>query len=176
VGDGVSGECVVQSDAGVDVPTDQGTAAFEVIYGDDWRIAVDAMNDGWLLLVATGANDPDLSTIVVKAVSDSHPTAIVRITAPPATGVVTHGHVGGKIFVDNTTLYNTAFTEQRDFPNQSLLILELLDAPAGDYMFDTHVELSVNGVSFALDFKIHHVDSMITYFAPEAVKRRTIYR
>jgi hypothetical protein len=178
VGDSVGGKCVeataATQDAGLfDAPS---TAAFEIVYGDDWRIAVDATNDGWFLLVATGADDPDLTTLQVRGVTDTHPVAIVRVTSSSPPGVLGHGHVGGKISVDNMQLYSTAFGEPREFTNQSLLALQLLDAPAGDYSFDAHVDLSVNAIEFALDFKIHHVDSEITYVQPEAVKRRTIFR
>ena len=161
-------------DAAVDADTR--SAMFDVIYGDEWRISVDAMNDGWFLLVANGATDPDLSTIKVVSVSDSHPLAIVRIVAPPATGVPVHGHAAGKISVDNQALYGAAIPETRSYVDTPLLSLELLDAPAGDYTLDVHVEVSVNALTIPFDFKIHHVESPTTYFAPEAVKRSTVLR
>ncbi len=46
-----------------DAAPDASVPAFEVVYGDDWRVAVEASNDGWFLLVANGNSDPDLSTI-----------------------------------------------------------------------------------------------------------------
>lgn len=169
--------CEVPPDAAVDAPLDAPRVlAFEVISGDDWRIAVDATNDGWFLLAATGTVDPDLSTLQLKAVSDTHPTATVRVAAMPATGVVVHGYVGGKIFSDNAALYTTAFTEPRIYTDQVILTLQLLDAPPGEYTFDAHIELSVSAVDFSLDFTIRHVDSAITYLTPTVVKRIPVYR
>ena len=55
-------------------------------------------------------------------------------------------------------------------------MIPLLDAPPGDYVFDTHVELSVSSIDFNLDFKIRHVDSAITYLSPTLVKRIPVYR
>lgn len=160
--------------ASIDAMGDAGMAAFDVIYGDDWRIAVDATNSGWFLLVANGNSDPDLSTIQITAISDDHPLATVRIVANPITGLITHGRVAGAIFIDNQTVYLAGIPEQRSYVNEGLMSLTLLDAPAGDYMINTHLEGKVNNIPFALDFKVHHVDSPITYCSPETVKRLTV--
>ena len=72
------------------------------------------------------------------------------------------------------TVYQAAITEQRERTNDSLLSLNLLDAPTGDYMFNAHVDLKVNNIPFALDFKLHHVASPITYFSPETAKRLVV--
>jgi hypothetical protein len=157
-----------------DASPDASVPAFEVVYGDDWRIAVEASNDGWFLLVANGNVDPDLSTIQVVSVSDTHPTAIVRIVASPVVGVMTHGKAAGKIFVDNMAIYQAAIPEPRERTNEVLLTLNLLDAPAGDYVFSSHVDLKVNSIPFALDFNLHHVDSPITYFSPDVAKRLVV--
>lgn len=164
----------VPMDGAPDAPADAGMPAFEVVYGEDWRIAVDASNDGWFLLVANGDSDPDLSTIKVNAVSDTHPIAIVRIVANPVVGLITHGKAAGKIFVDNQTVYAAAIPEPREFTSTVLLTLSLLDAPSGDYLFTTHVDMSVNNIPFGLDFNVHHVDSPITYFSPDKAKRLVV--
>jgi hypothetical protein len=174
VADAATSDGTAVDSSAIDAPPDAGVQAFEVVYGDDWRIAVDATNDGWFLLVANGNSDPDLATIQVVSVSDTHPIAIVRIVANPLVGLMTHGKAAGKIFVDNQTVYQAAIPEPRERASDSLLSLNLLDAPTGDYMFDAHVELKVNNTPFALDFKLHHVDSPITYFSPETAKRLVV--
>lgn len=167
-------EAAPETDAATDADTR--SAMFDVIYGDDWRISTDGTNDGWFLLVSNGAVDPDLSTIKVLSVNDSHPLAIVRVVAPPASGVMVHGRAAGKIFIDNQALYAASVPEPRSHIDVPLMNLELLDAPAGDYLLDVHVEVSVDEINIPMDFKIRHVDSQTTYFAPEAVKRTTVLR
>lgn len=157
-----------------DAPVDAGVPAFDVIYGENWRIAVDATNDGWFLLVANGNSDPDLSTLEVVSVSDTHPTAIVRVVAPGASGLMIHGKAAGKIFVDNQAIYQAAIPEPRELTNAVLLTLSTLDSPGGNYTYDAHVDLKVNNIPFGLDFKVQHVASPITYFSPDMAKRLTV--
>ncbi len=173
LGDGV---CVAAPDAGISPDADMRVAAFDVIYGDDWRVAVDITNTGWFLLVANGANDPDLSTIKVLSVSDTHPTATARVVAMPGLGVITHGNVAGSIFVDHEAVYLAQIHEPRERKTEGYMAFQVLDPPAGDYVFSVHVDVSVNNIPFAMDWKVHHVDSGITYFQAETARRMTVYR
>lgn len=165
-------------DAAIDAPIDAALVpAFDVIYGDPWRFSVnDATNDGWFILVANGTVDPDLSTIEVTALSDTHPTAIIRVLVPEVTGTIVHGRAAGKIFVDNETAYNNAIPEPKSFTTSALMTMTLLDSPEGTYDFDVNMMVSVNGISFPLDFLVHRVPVGIVYSAPDAPKRKTVYR
>lgn len=170
------GTCVAAPDAAIVADADMRVAAFDVIYGDNWRIAVEATNTGWFLLVANGANDPDLSTVKVLAISDTHPLATARVVAMPGVGQITHGKVAGAIFIDHEATFLAQIHEPRERTMEGYLGFEVLDAPSGDYIFSVHVDLSVNDIPFSLDWKVHHVDSGITYFYAENARRMTVYR
>lgn len=137
VGDGLAGECVGEipgDDAGVDAQVDAlGEVAFTVIYGDQWWEAYDGTHNGWFLLLANGAVDPDLSTIHVVSVSDTHPTATFRVAAFPTTGTVTHGRVAGMANGDTANLFTAAIPEPRERTTEGYLELQVLDAPFEEF-------------------------------------------
>jgi len=187
VGDGLAGQCIgsTQQDAGVDTdssvdgpPADAAIPAFDVVYGDPWRFSVDdATNDGWFILVSNGTLDADISTIQVTSLSDTHPTAIVRVLVPQNTGVVPHGTAGGKLFVDNDTQYLAVIPETRTYTNLPLMRMTLLDSPDGEYDFNVSMMVSVNGIVFPLNFLVHRIPvDQGVYSAPDAPKRMTVYR
>ncbi|MFN0249183.1 MAG: hypothetical protein ACKV2T_20030 [Kofleriaceae bacterium] len=169
-------------DAGIDVlsedaPIDaQGELAFTVIYGDQWWITAESYHRGWFLLLANGTMAPDVSTLQVVSVNDTHPVALFRVTANQYAGLVGQGNVAGDTTGDGSALFNAAITESRERTTEQYLTMQVLDAPYGEaYDYQAQVELSVSGIRFSLDLQIHH-PSEIVYHEPMVVVRKPIYK
>lgn len=181
VGDGLAGDCVEQGssvDAGIDMAPDAPNAeiAFTVIYGDMWWVAYDSVATGWFLVYANGNVEPDVGTLQVVSVTDTHPVADFRVTAAPGVGIVSHEKVAGSTAGDGSALFAAAITEPRERTSEGYLHMQVLDAPFEEFDYKAHIELKLNGIQFPLDLDIHHPNSGITYHQPYVVLRKTIYK
>jgi hypothetical protein len=152
--------------------------AFDLVYASEWKFSVEGPVSGYLAIVNTGDQPLSLTTLQVKAITDDHPAAAVKITTTPFSTTIPAGQAGGfltplskSVLVDNGLL-----REKRADTNSDYLSIELANAPQGTYDIKATLELALDGVSAKLPITIHVVPGPTVAADPQAGKRIKLYR
>jgi hypothetical protein len=181
VGDGVGGQCtddVLASDAGVDVMRDGGQAAFDIAYPDEWKFSVAGPISGYMLIVNTSVTPLNTSSLVLKSISDDHPTALVRINVNGYDATISPGEAGGSLsMLSKSVLVDSGLvTETRSQTTSDYLTLEVGNAPSGTYDIHATLVLSLDNLDVTMPMTIHILPGPDVWADPEVGKRLKLYR
>ena len=167
-------------DAPTDAAIDAATAPFfDVAYPSEWVFSVPGPAVGFVLVVNSGTAPLGLSTFQVQSVSDNHPTAVVRVTAPSAPGAILQsGSAGGALSpLSQTLLVGSGLVPEPWTDRKSqLLALELINAPAGSYDVAIDLHIALEDHDAALPMTIHVVPGPTVYVDPLVARRVRVYR
>jgi len=161
-------------DAAIDAPL---RPAFDVAYPSEWRFSVNGTISGYLLIVNTSLNPLDLSTFEVVSISDDHPMAIVRVTAPTAfSEALGPGFAAGELsgLSQDVLVDSGLVTEPNHLTEADFLRLDIEDAPNDTYDIGAEVTLSIDDIAVELPMTIHRVAGPNPVYADPLVGRRVM--
>ena len=182
VGDGLEGACsdAAATDAGTtDAPTDAPRVrAYDVAYPKEWKFSIAGPVSGYFLVINTAVTPLEMNSLVVKSLSDDHPTAVVRIMASAVATSVPPGAAGGMLSgLSKMLLVDSGLvTETRADINTDYLNIELVNAPDGTYDIHVDLKLGLDNADISMPMTIHVVPSGDIYADPVVAQRLTVYR
>jgi hypothetical protein len=167
-------------DASIDGSTDAPPIPFfDVAYPSDWKFSVSGPTHGFVLIVNTGTAPLGLATFQVTSVSDDHPTAVARVTAPTTPGAILQpGNAGGALSEGAQSLLITSGVVPEAWSDRKsdLLSLELVNAPSGTYDVAVNLTIELENHDVPLPMTIHVVPGPTIYLDPILARRVRVYR
>lgn len=150
-------------------PDAGGRPAFDVAYPSVWRRSVPDQLPFDLIVINTSTSPLSMSSLVLKSISDDHPTATVRFILAPLSTTVATQRAGGLIvpLAEPVLIGSGLVPETRVDTNTSYVDYEIVDPAPGTYDITADAILTLDGIDVPLHFVIHMVPGPTIYADPE---------